>query len=118
MEQVANRMLIIDRGRKMVEGDVEELVDPGNVVLEVDTTDNQSCYTQLLHSRWHESLQQRHNGKLHLRLARNDLPEFNKELVNMNVGVISLHPHNSLEEYFLSIISGKNDVEPATNRIV
>ncbi len=47
MEQVANRMLIIDKGKKIVEGSVRELVDPAKLVLEVETTDNIACRQKL-----------------------------------------------------------------------
>src|SRR4051812_45887010 len=40
IEQIATRMLIIDKGRKVVEGSVEELFDPSKTIVEIETTDH------------------------------------------------------------------------------
>jgi ABC-type multidrug transport system ATPase subunit len=107
VQQIANRMLIIDKGKKLVEGNVNELVDPEIVLLEIDTADNHDCYTKLAGSAWRNVLIRDGNGKACVRLSRNDLPRFNRELINMNIDVLSLRPQNSLEEYFLALTSGK-----------
>ena len=115
MEQIANRMLIIDKGKKIVEGSVRELVDPGKMVLELETTDNIACREMLMKTRWMEQIRQQTGGKLIMDIARNDIPLLAKQLVDMEIQIISLKPVNSLEEYFLSLTKEKVYVEPGTN---
>ncbi len=115
VEQVANRMLIIDRGKKVVEGSVEELVDPEKIIMEVNAMDNNDCYAKLLQSPWRNVLQKIYHGKIRVHLSRNEVARFNRELVNMDIDILSLRPQNSLEEYFLSLTSGKDDVETYTD---
>ena len=115
MEQIANRMLIIDKGKKIVEGSVRELVDPGKMVLELETTDNIACREMLMKTRWMEQIRPQTDGKLIMDIARNDIPILAKQLVAMEIQIISMKPVNSLEEYFLSLTKEKAYVETGTN---
>jgi ABC-2 type transport system ATP-binding protein len=115
MEQIANRMLIIDKGKKIVEGSVRELVDPGKMVLELETTDNIACREMLMKTMWMEHFRQQTGSKLIMDIARNDIPILAKQLVDMEIQIISLKPVNSLEEYFLSLTKEKAYVETGTN---
>lgn len=115
MEQIANRMLIIDKGKKIVEGSVRELVDPAKYVLEVETTDNSACRQKLAATQWLEHLRKDRTDKLVLDIARDEIPLLTRNLVEMNIQIISLKPVNSLEEYFLSLTKDKAYVEAGTN---
>jgi ABC-type multidrug transport system ATPase subunit len=116
MEQIANRMLIIDKGKKIVEGAVRELVDPAKLVLEIETTDNIACRTKLETTDWNLHLRKSvFNEKLIMDITRDEIPLLVRQLVAMDVQVISLKPVNSLEEYFLSLTKEKIYVEAGTN---
>jgi ABC-type multidrug transport system ATPase subunit len=110
IEQIATRMLIIDKGRKIAEGNVSELFDPEDILIELDTTNNMNCREILQNSEWSATVTIEKNGKLRGRMNRKDVPRFNKWLVENGVEVLSLHQQNSLEEYFLAITSGNNHV--------
>jgi len=116
MEQIANRMLIIDKGKKIVEGAVRELVDPAKLVLEIETSDNIACRTKLETTLWDEHVRKSaFAGKLILDISRDEIPLLVRQLVEMEVQIISLKPVNSLEEYFLSLTKEKTYVEAGTN---
>jgi ABC-2 type transport system ATP-binding protein len=116
MEQIANRMLIIDKGKKIVEGSVRELVDPARLVLEIETSDNIGCRTKLERSPWDEQLRKSaFSGKLIMDIARDEIPLLVKQMVEMDIQILSLKPVNSLEEYFLSLTKEKAYVETGTN---
>jgi ABC-type multidrug transport system ATPase subunit len=116
MEQIANRMLIIDKGKKIVEGSVRELVDPAKLVLEIETADNDSCRTKLETTLWYEHLRKTaYSGKLVMDISRDEIPLLVRQLVEMDVQVISLKPVNSLEEYFLSLTKEKAYVDVVAN---
>lgn len=115
IEQIANRMLIIDKGKKIVEGSVRELVDPGNLVLEVGTTNNIDCRDKLSTTGWGKHFRETSPQQILIDIARDDIPVFVKDLVAMDVQIISLKPVNSLEEYFLSLTKEKEYVEADTN---
>ncbi len=111
MELIANSMLIIDKGRKLVEGKVHELFDPAETIVELKTTDDTATYEKLQDSGLQKFVQGKRYDCVMLKLHRNDVPSVMKELVQMNVGIISFHSKHSLEDYFLSLTTGQTHVE-------
>ena len=43
MEQVATRLLIIDKGKKLIEGNAAELFNPAQTLIELQTLNNQEA---------------------------------------------------------------------------
>jgi ABC-type multidrug transport system ATPase subunit len=115
IELIANRMLIIDRGRKMVEGHVKDLVDPERLLLELGTNDDEACLKLLIDTGRAQSLRQGQQGRILLDIPRNEVPVLVRELVEKQVEINTLKPVNSLEEYFLSLTKDKAHVETGTN---
>jgi ABC-type multidrug transport system ATPase subunit len=115
IEQVATRVLIIDKGRKIVEGSAAELFDPSQTIVELDTINNHTSLHLLQQSRWQQYLQPQRTQSLLLKMHRNELPHLHKWLVENNVEVISLQPRHTLEDFFLQVTSGKQHVEAFTD---
>jgi ABC-2 type transport system ATP-binding protein len=112
MEQIATRMIIIDRGSKVVEGEMKDLLDPQNVALEIVSPDQDSCQKWLESSVWAPFLQPANESASILRIQRDDIPAFTRELVMAGINIISIKPKNTLEEYFLSLTNPVKYVEP------
>jgi ABC-type multidrug transport system ATPase subunit len=115
IEQVATKVLIIDKGKKIVEGNSKDLFNASNSVIELTTTDNEFAKQQLLQSKWKLNVLPSHENELLLRIDKQLIPELNKELVEKNVGVISLQLRHALEDYFLHVTSGKQHVDAYAN---
>jgi ABC-type multidrug transport system ATPase subunit len=115
IEQVATRVLIIDKGKKIVEGLAAELFDPSQTIVEVDTLNNHACFQILQQSQWQQYLQPQRENTILLKMNREQLPQLNKWLVENNVAIISFQPRNTLEDFFLQVTSGKQYVEAFTN---
>jgi ABC-type multidrug transport system ATPase subunit len=108
IEQVSDRLLILDKGRKIVEGGIHELVDPANALLELKTSDDDNCYNMLKRSpEWNTFLDSHENGHVMMKLPVRQVPSLVAFLVREGVEVYSLRQQNSLEAYFLSVIAGK-----------
>ena len=114
IELMANRILIIDKGKKIVEGSATELLDPAKTIVQVDTTDNQAAKSKLIQTRWAPFLLQS-EGLLRLQMNKADIPYLAGELVNLAIPVLSIQPRHSLEDYFLSLTTPNRHVEPLTN---
>lgn len=108
IEQVATRLLIIDKGTKLVEGTAADLFDPSQTLLELETLDNNAALVQLEQSRWSANLQPRRSGTLLIKLHRNQIPDLHKDLVGMHIPVLSMQPRHSLEDYFLQVTSAQH----------
>ncbi|QEC68236.1 ABC transporter ATP-binding protein [Panacibacter ginsenosidivorans] len=115
IEQVATRLLIIDKGKKLVEGTSAELFDPSQTIVELDTLNNTACLQLLQQSEWNKALQQQRNHSILLKTSRDQLPHLHKWLVQQNIDVISLQPRHTLEDFFLQVTSGKQYVEAFTD---
>jgi ABC-type multidrug transport system ATPase subunit len=115
IEQIATRVLIIDKGRKIVEGSAADLFDPAQTLVELTTTDPSFAWNSLQQSQWSNVLKEQRGAQIVLQLHRNDIPELHKALVQMQIGVISLQPKHSLEDYFLQVTAGKQHVDAFSN---
>ncbi|MCP9751297.1 ABC transporter ATP-binding protein [Ferruginibacter sp. HRS2-29] len=114
IEQIANRMIIINKGKKIVEGVVSELLDPAKTVVELETLDNAAAFDLLKTSSWSGGLEL--SGKyIRLHMDKADIPALARQLSASGVGILSLQPRHSLEDYFLSLTNAENHVEPVTN---
>lgn len=113
VEQIANRMIIIDRGKKIVEGSVEELLDPGHTVVDIDTTNNQATQQLLASSKWNEYVQA--EKPLQLMMNKTQVPALINDLVAGGVQVLSVKASHSLENYFLSLTTRHEHVEAIAN---
>lgn len=102
MEMMADSMLIINKGKKVVEGKVNELLNPAESIIELVTEDNSTALNYLENSEWRSAIKQKANGVIKLEFNKSKIPLLNQQLVQHGIGVISLRPLHSLEEYFLS----------------
>src|SRR5215212_2517559 len=50
IEQVSDRLLILDKGKKIVESSIRDLVDPSSTFIKLKTADNDACYNVLSNS--------------------------------------------------------------------
>lgn len=102
VELIADSMLIIDKGKKVAEGRVAELLNPDDILVEVTTTNNSHALQQLRQSVWSQYLLASEK-KIQLRLKQDQIPLLAKDLVTMGIELLSLQWKHSLEEYFLSL---------------
>ena len=114
IELMANRILIIDKGQKVVEGTADELLDPAKTIVEIETTDNLAAIAKVKVSNWHNVLKTG-SDLLQFQINRSQIPALVNDLVLMNISVLSVQPRHSLENYFLSLTTAPN-VEPASVR--
>ncbi len=115
IQLIANRLLIIDKGKKMVEGSTAELFDPSETLIELETRDNKKALVQLERSEWSSKLQPLRGKTIILKMNKQQVPSFNQSLVQMSIQVLSLQPRHSLEDYFLEVTTGNQHVEAFTN---
>jgi len=115
IEQIANRMLIIDKGRKVAEGSVRELLDPSKTILEVFVNNVLDAAVTIKKTNWSANLRKVTDTSLIFELHKEEVVALNRDLVHMNIEVTGLFPRNSLEEYFLSLTGTNQHVAAFTN---
>jgi len=113
IELIASRMIIINKGEKVVEGAVDVLLDPAHTLVEIDTTNNSETLEKIQQTKWATYLQ---TGKsIQLMMNKEAVPLLINELVGMNVQLLSVNSSHSLENYFLSLTTSQGYVEPFAN---
>ena len=107
IEQVATRLIIIDKGCKLMEGDSKDLFDKSKTVVAIQTLNNIEATKQLMQTNWasHVLIDRSSDKEICMQLDEKLLPTLHKNLVEMGIGVLSVKPMHSLEDYFLRITS-------------
>jgi ABC-type multidrug transport system ATPase subunit len=108
MEKMADAMLIIDKGRKVAEGTMAELLDPAKTVVTIETPEPQTAVHLLQNTAW--DIEKVAAGSLQVRLHRDGIAALNKYLNENGVAVTALTPRHSLEALFLSLTSSNTHV--------
>lgn len=103
IEQVATRMIIIDKGKKIIEGDTAALFNPADTLVELETND-EGALEKINASAWRANLQSWHNGFV-FKLHANEVPALAKDIVAMDISIMNLTKKHSLESLFLNLTS-------------
>jgi ABC-type multidrug transport system ATPase subunit len=115
IEQISTRMLIIDEGKKMLEGSVASLVDPAKTLVEVEVTDPKKAAVLVETTQWAPYFQKIINSALVFQLPKEMIPDLNRDLVGLGISIHSFQSKNSLEALFLSITRRKQHVATFTD---
>jgi ABC-type multidrug transport system ATPase subunit len=103
MEQVANSLLIIHKGRKMAEGRMQEMLNPGSSIVEIETSSAEELMKQLKSTKWANSITPVNGSKILVHMTREDIPLLIQAIGRIEAPVYSISNKHSLEDYFLSI---------------
>jgi len=106
IELVANRMIIINKGIKIVEGEVIKLLNSSTLKVTVEVENAEAAIKILEGTRWNKNIESITENKFIISIEQNAIPVLNKYLVENGVMVNALVPVRSLEDYFLSITAG------------
>jgi ABC-2 type transport system ATP-binding protein len=115
IELIANRMLIIDKGQKIIEGSVAELFNPAQTLVHVEVTNPQEVMSWLQTSHWSNYVKDQQNNTILLQINKKEVPALTADLVNAGAGILAIQPQNSLESYFLSLTTENRHVDTFTN---
>lgn len=99
MEMMADNLLIIHKGRKVVEGNMRELLNPATSPVEFSTTDNARA-KQLLAAAG--NVKTTASGTLRVEMVLDKIPELVQQLVAQGIGVKEVRPLHTLEDYFIA----------------
>jgi len=114
IEIIANRILIINKGKKIVEGNAVDLLDPAKTIVQIDTLNNNETNSKLLQSAWAAFVLPSDNV-IKLQMDKNAIPELTTFLTNAGIGILSIQPRHSLEDYFLSLTTQQHNVDFTKN---
>lgn len=113
MEKMATSMVIIHKGKKVVEGKVKELMDPNKMLVDLWVNSAEAALTALQTTQWIQQVQQAPPGAapiafstrelVRLQIHPDQVPLLNQHLIAQGVNLYGIDATHSLEDYFLSL---------------
>ncbi len=103
VELMANRMVIINKGKAVVEGGVRDLLSSGLLKVTVTVDNFQLLNNSLESSNFKKNLLIREDNRFVFEIHADLAPSLNAFVVESGSGLISSVPVRSLEEYFISL---------------
>ena len=105
IEIISNRMVIINKGRSIVEGSVSELLNSEELIVTLEV-DNAISAQNITTKHFPKAQIASTEGQvLHLTISKTDVANLNKTLIENGVSVSSIESKRKLEDYFIKIIN-------------
>ncbi len=103
VEQIANRMVIINNGKALVEGNVQELVNSQDRQVAFVLSDTAAGMDVLKETAWADRIIKSDPERIYFKINKEEIPELNAFLVGHQMQIFAVEPVRSLEEFFLQI---------------
>lgn len=100
MQMIADSMLIMDQGRKVIEGRVEDLFGNTSVAVEIETPAPEPLESQLT-AQGYACTQK--DGRVNVELLREAVPGLFRDVAASGLPINRFYPRHSLEDYFLKL---------------
>jgi ABC-2 type transport system ATP-binding protein len=103
IEQTANRMVIINQGKSVVEGTVAELLEQGAMLVTYETNNPDKAAKIIRETKWNSNLKTVESHSIQMELEKEDVAEVTQRFVQNGLRLYGVKPVRSLENYFLKI---------------
>lgn len=104
IELIANRMVIINKGKVIVQGEVKELLDESKLIVTF-SVDRSVEAIQLLNKHFPSTLEHSSNDQVNVSVSKDMISEINKMFCDNNIQVSGIEAKRKLEDYFLKLIN-------------
>jgi len=108
VELIANRMVIIDKGKAVIEGYVEDLLNAAETRVNIEVSNPEKSVQIINESDFKGRIDDVSNSTIIMFMKKDEIAPLNRKLVENGIEVSSLIPTRSLEEYFLNL-TGKGE---------
>lgn len=102
IELIANRLAIINKGKIVVQGCVQQLLGSEQMVVLIETNNNDKTLS-VLKSHFIDYAMKPAEGGIELHLLQTQIPELSALLVNNGLQVFGIRATRRLEDYFLKL---------------
>jgi len=104
IEMIASRMIIINHGKAIVEGSVDELLNTNDRVVAFTVNDIQVAKRLVEENAWKNNLHEIIGDSLVFHMSHGDISLLNKFFIEKGVGVTGIESKKKLEDYFLQLV--------------
>ncbi len=103
VELIANRMVIINKGKTVIEGSVEDLLNAAETRVNIEVDNTEKAVQIINESNVKGRIDNVSNSTIIMFMNKSEIAPLNKKFVEAGIAVHSLVPTRSLEEYFLNL---------------
>jgi len=105
IELIANRMVIINRGKTIIQGSVSELLNAQELIVSIKVDDVRKSCQLIENASSTATIDHVENDSIQLHLTQEMIPTINKLFCDNGVQVFSIEVKRKLEDYFLKLIN-------------
>jgi ABC-type multidrug transport system ATPase subunit len=106
IELIANRMVIINKGKTIVQGSVTDLLNAQELIVLFSLDNKEKAKQILLNSPFKITIEESADNNLLLHISQEKIPSINKLFCDNGISVYSIEAKRKLEDYFLKLING------------
>jgi ABC-2 type transport system ATP-binding protein len=104
IELIANRMVIINKGKTVVQGSVTDLLNAQDLIVSFQVNDVEKAKELTQSSSLNLVIESADDKNLFVHISQEKIPILNKLLCNNGILVYSIEAKRKLEDYFLKLI--------------
>ena len=104
IELIANRMVIITKGKSLVEGNVQELLNAQELTVRLELSDVNKAIPLIQQHFVNVEITRINEVEISLSIEKQQVPHLNKMLGDNNILVYALEPKRKLEDFFMKIV--------------
>lgn len=105
IELIANRLVIINKGRSLVQGSVKELMSAQELIVSFSVDNIEKAKQILQEANMQQLIHTTEEHNLLLHISQEEIPVVNKLFCDKGIRVFSIESKRKLEDYFLKLIS-------------
>ncbi|MDF2438822.1 MAG: Sulfate-transporting ATPase [Bacteroidota bacterium] len=105
IELIANRMVIINKGRTIIQGSVSELLNAQELIVSFSVDNIEKAKQLLFGISMERAIDKIDNNNLLLHISQENIPIINKLFCDNGLKVFSIEAKRKLEDYFLKLIN-------------
>ena len=105
IEIICNRMVIINKGISVVEGQVSELMNQEDLVVRLELSNIATAKALILAQYPEIKITDINESSIEIPLEKSKISALNNDLVHAGVGVFSIESKRKLEDYFIKMVS-------------
>lgn len=105
IELIANRMVIINNGKTIVQGSVADLLNTKDLIVSFQVDDVEKAKQLTQSSSLNVTIESVDNKNLLIHISQEKIPVLNKLFCDNHIKVFSIDAKRRLEDYFLKLIS-------------
>jgi ABC-type multidrug transport system ATPase subunit len=104
IELIANRMVIITKGKSLVEGNVQELLNAQELTVRLELSDINKAFPLIQQHFANVEITRINEVEISLSIEKQQVPQLNKMLGDNEILVYALEPKRKLEDFFMKIV--------------